>query len=347
MVRSPRVSGRARMRDVAKLAKVSTMTVSRVLSGAVPVAEETSNRVFRAIELLNYQPNQLARALRGSRSHMIGVLMPYLYDPFFAMCAHSINMVAQKYNYSVSFTTTNENSKTEFEEIRHMMRRQVDGIIVIPTVDGNSVLSTAEFHDLPIVTLDRPAPRTRFDSVTCDNKTGGQIATEHLLEHGHNSICYLGISDELYTFRMRFNGYETAMKKKGLKPEAFFDCRTMELVHDLLRNLIKRKKPPTALFTANGLTTRFALRGMAMLGVSVPHDMAIIGFDEPELSEVLRSPLTVVRQPVQELGRVAAELLFERLNNGKAQPPRRNIVLPVDLIVRESCGCGPHRAATQ
>ena len=154
----------------------------------------------------------------------------------------------------------------------------------------------------------------------------------------------MGISNGLYTFRMRFNGYEAAMKKKGLKAEAFFDCNTMECVQDLLGALMKRKKPPTALFTANGLTTRFALHGMSTLGISVPDDMAIIGFDEPELSAVLRPPLTVVRQPVQELGRVAAELLFERLNNGKTQSPRKNIMLPVDLILRESCGCEPSPA---
>ena len=328
-----------RMRDVAELAGVGTMTVSRVLNGTARVTEETTDRVYRAIEQLQYRPNPLARALRGSPSHTIGVLLPYLYDPFFATCAHVINTVAQSHAYSVILTTTDEDPATELEEARQMLRRQIDGLILIPAQPGGSTLLQPEFRDLPIVTLDRPVPETDFDSVEVENKVAGVLGTEHLLGHGHTRICFLALSQGLYTMQTRHSGYETAMRRAGLEPEAYFNCQTQKLMTDLLRGLMASPAPPTALFTANGLTTRYALQALSQLQISVPRQMAMLGFDDFELADLVQPPLTVLRQPMLELGRAAAELLFERLEGGKTRGASRRIVLPVELVVRGSCGC--------
>lgn len=330
------------MRDVAELAGVGTMTVSRVLNGTARVAEETSRRVYEAIEQLHYKPNQVARALRGSRSHTIGLLVPYLYDPFFATCAHAINEVAQSHAYSVILTTTNENPATEMEAARQMAQRQVDGLIVIPAERGGSALTGVEFRDLPIVTLDRPIPRSNFDSVQVENKEAGALATDHLIAHGHRRIAFIGLSRRLFTMKTRLAGYELAMRRAGLQHEAHFDCKPQEIVTQLLSDLWKRKDRPTALFTANGLTTRYCLQGLAALGIEIPKEMALIGFDDFELSEVMRPPLTVVRQPVTELGRKAAELLFDRMRKVPGAETQRRIVLPLELVLRGSCGCAEH-----
>lgn len=335
------------MRDVAELAGVGTMTVSRVLNGTARVAEETSRRVYEAIEKLQYKPNQVARALRGSRSHTIGLLVPYLYDPFFATCAHAVNEVAQSHSHSVILTTTNEDPATELEAVRQMAQRQVDGLIVIPTERGGSALTGPEFRDLPIVTLDRPIPGSKFDSVQVENKDAGALATNHLIAHGHRRIAFIGLSKRLFTMRTRLAGYEMAMQKAGLRPEAHFDCRPQETVTKLLSRLWKRRDRPTALFTANGLTTRYCLQGLAVLGIEIPKEMALIGFDDFELSEVMRPPLTAVRQPVTELGKRAAELLFARIRRAPGAETQHRVVLPLELVLRGSCGCSEHAGISE
>jgi LacI family transcriptional regulator len=328
------------MRDVAELAGVGTMTVSRVLNGTVHVTEETSRRVFRAIEALQYKPNQLARALRGSRSHTIGVLVPYLYDPFFATCAHAIDTVAQRHGYSVLLTTTNENAAIEVEAIRQMAQWQVNGLIIRPVHSGYTHLRR-EARNLPIVTLDRPSSELAADSVQVENMVAGRLGTSHLLEHGHRRICFIALSRELSTMRDRHDGYEEAMHRAGLKGEAHFDCFSQETVTHLLQTVCARRDPPTAILTSNGLTTRYVLHGLAQLGIKIPSQMALVGFDDIEFTDLLQPGLKVIRQPVSELGEAAADLLFERLDESKLDKPARQLVLPVELVIRGSCGCDP------
>lgn len=328
------------MRDVAELAGVGTMTVSRVLNGRVRVTEETSRRVFDAIQTLQYKPNQLARALRGSRSQTIGVLLPYLYDPFFATCAHAIDTVAQRHGYSVFFTTTSEDPAIELEAIRNMAQRQVDGLILIPTQHGGLGLRH-EARDLPIVTLDRPSLEFDADSAEVENRSAGLAGTQHLLQHGHRRICFVAHAKTLSTLIDRHAGYVEAMRLAGHPPEAYFDCSSQPVATAWIRALIDRPDPPTAILTSNGLTTRFILHGLAELGVTIPDQMSLIGFDEIEMADLLKPRLTVLRQPVAALGEAAADLLFGRLNEDETHRPSHRLILPVELVIRESCGCHP------
>ena len=330
------------MQDVASLAGVGTMTVSRVLNGTARVSEETSLRVYQAIERLQYRPNQVARALRGSSSKSIGVLVPYLYDPFFATCAHAIDEVAKEHGFSVILTTTNEEPKMELDAVRKMIQRRVDGLIVIPAEGSSSHLASSEFRDVPIVSLDRPIPHGPFDSVEAENKQAGVLAVNHLVSHGHQRIALIALHKQLFTMGTRYAGYKAAMNAAGLKVEAHFDCMTQAVVTDLMRTLWYRRDRPTALFTTNGLTTRYTLQAVADLNLSIPNDMALVGFDDVDLAELMRPPLTIIRQPVMDLGRTAAELLFKRLDGSAAKPPLKHVTLPVELVLRASCGCaGP------
>ena len=331
------------MREVAELAKVGTMTVSRVLNGSARVAEETSRRVYAAIEQLQYIPNPVARALRGSPSRTIGVLLPYLYDPFFASCAHAINSVAQQHGYSMILMTTNEDAGSELDEIRQMVRRQVDGLILIPVQPKHAGVAVrsglAIFGGVPVVTLDRPIPQSSFDRVEVENEKGGVLGTEHLIAHGYRDICFLGLELHGHTMSLRHKGYKTAMKHAELSPEAYFDCESQLVVTTLLRRLFAGSRPPRAIFTGNGLVTRYALKALSELGLSIPTQVAVLAFDDFELAELLESPLTVLRQPTRELGKEAAELLFNRLTEGEVKHPQHTHVLPVELVVRASCGC--------
>src|SRR5271170_75156 len=329
------------MADVAKLAGVGTMTVSRLLSGSVTVSEETAKRIHRAIQQLNYQPNEVARALRGLKTKTIGVIVPYLYDPFFAYCAHAIAIVAREHEYSVILTTSAEDPDVEYHEASQMLRRHVDGMVIIPAMQKETYLRRPEFVDAHIVTLDRPAPLARFDSVLVQNKSGAAMAVEHLIAHGHRRIVCIGLSRSLYTMDMRYKGYREALSAARLKPEPYIDCSEQESIAPAIAELLDRSQPPTAFFCTNNLTMRFALLALNELGVSIPKSVAIVGFDDFELAEILNPTLTVVRQPSDELGRVGASLLFERLAGSSAIPKAgQKVVLPVELVVRRSCGCG-------
>ena len=329
------------MADVAKLAGVGTMTVSRLLSGSVTVSEETAKRIHRAIQELNYQPNEVARALRGLKTTTIGVIVPYLYDPFFAFCAHAIASVAKEHGYSVILTTSAEDPETEDREACQMLRRHVEGMVIIPAMQSETYLRRPEFLGARIVTLDRPAPLPRFDSVLVENKSGAAMAVEHLIEHGHRRIVAIGLSRSLYTMNMRYQGYRQALTKAKLKPEPYLDCTNHDSIAPAIFQLLARPDPPTAFFCMNNLTMRQALLALNEIGVSIPKSVAIVGFDDFELAEILNPTLTVVRQPPHELGRVAANLLFNRLaDNSELPETGEKVVLPVELIVRHSCGCG-------
>ena len=332
------------MSDVARLAGVGTMTVSRVLSGTVRVSADTTQRVQTAIQQLNYRPNVLARAFRGQRSHSIGLIIPYLYDPFFSSCAHAVTTVAREHGYSVIITTSNEDPETEYAEADEMLQRHVDGLLVIPSRIRQSRLTRSLFGKTPVVAFDRPVPDPSIDTVLVQNAIGSRRIVEHLIEHGHRHIAYLALSRSLFTINARHSGYRRAMLDAGLEPCAVFDCESEEVVEQILKVKLNQETPPTAVITSNTLVTRYVLGAVARLGLRIPTDLAFAGFDDFDLAEFTSPPLTVVRQPAHEMGRVAANLLFDRIARGETPHTGNRIVLPVEIVLRRSCGC-KHRTA--
>ncbi len=328
------------MSDVAKLAGVSTMTVSRVLNDNVNVTDETRKRVMAAVAKLQYRRNEIARSLREQSSRQIGILVPNLYDPFFATCAHAISLVAKGHDYSVVLSTSDEDPRTEYDEASSMMRRNVDGLIVIPAFPqkGAPGLKDREFEHLPMVALDRPLEGSRCDRLLVQNKHGAQSGVEHLIELGHEHIAYFGLSRPLYTMKMRQRGYEAAIDAAGLRPNISLVSDAPQDTLSALRNTLASKTPPTALFGANNLVTRHLLHSLYALGLHAPDDLALVGFDDFETAELMRPGITVVRQPVDSLGRLAAELLFSRLAKGGDEPAPKRMMLPVELVIRGSCG---------
>jgi LacI family transcriptional regulator len=327
------------MNDVARLARVGTMTVSRVLSGKVPVSAETEQRVRTAIEQLKYRPNELARAFRGQRSHTIGLIIPYLYDPFFANCAHAVTTVAKEHGYSVILTTSAEDPDIEYAEAEQMLQRYVDGLVVIPTNFRHTRLTRALFGKTPVVAFDRPVPDPTMDVVLVQNTSGARHIVEHLIEHGHRRIAFMGLSRTLFTINARFLGYRRALQEAGLKEDAFFGCGSEEDTLRALRDKLKSANAPTAILTSNTLATRYVLSAIAHLNVHVPNDLAFAGFDDFDMAEFTAPPLTVVRQPAQEMGRVATNLLFDRIARSETPQTGSRIVLPVEIVLRRSCGC--------
>jgi LacI family transcriptional regulator len=341
---APVVNRKPTMSDVARLAGVGTMTVSRVLSGTVRVSADTTQRVQTAIEQLKYRPNVLARAFRGQRSHSIGLILPYLYDPFFASCAHAVTTVAREHGYSVLITTSDEDPETEYAEVDEMLQRHVDGLLVIPARIRQSRLTRSLFGKTPVVAFDRPVPDPTIDTVLVQNAIGSRRITEHLIEHGHRHITFFALSRSLFTISTRFAGYRRAMQEAGLEVCPIFDCSSEEITEQILKAKMEGDTPPTAVITSNTLVTRYILGAISRLGLRVPNDLAFAGFDDFDLAEFTSPSLTVVRQPAQEMGRVAANLLFDRIARGETPHTGNRIVLPVEIVLRRSCGC-KHRTA--
>jgi LacI family transcriptional regulator len=327
------------MNDVARLAEVGTMTVSRVLNGSAKVSKEATDRVNAAIEKLNYRPNELARALRGERTHTIGLILPYLYDPFFAVSAHAVTTVAQQRGYSVVMTTSNEDPDMEYNAAIQMLQRHVDGLILIPASRGKSRINRALLGRTQLVVFDRPLDDSTFDTVLVQNQFGSRRMVQHLIGHGHTSISFMGLSRSIFTMDARFQGYRKAMTEAGLEPDACFQCATMASTVEAIQTRLAAKKKPTAYFTANTLVTRYVFSALLQLGVHIPSDAALAGFDDFELAELTGPPLTVVRQPAEEMGRVAANQLFDRLERGETPQTGNRVVLPVEIVLRRSCGC--------
>jgi len=327
------------MSDVARLAGVGTMTVSRVLNGTARVSADTARRVQTAIEQLNYRPNELARAFRGQKSKTIGLILPYLYDPFFANCAHAVTSVAKERGYSVIITTSNEDPDTEFVEAEQMLQRHVDGLVVIPARFRQSRLTRALFGKTPVVAFDRPVSDPALDVVLVQNIAGARRMVEHLIEHGHQRIAFMGLSRILFTINSRFLGYRRALQDAGLQEDTFFGCESYEETLHALQEKMAGPNAPTAILTSNTLATRFVLSALMHLGVKMPNDVAFAGFDDFDMAEFTNPPLTVVRQPALEMGRVATSLLFDRITRGELPQTGNRIVLPVEIVLRRSCGC--------
>ena len=332
----------SRMIDVAKVAGLSTMTVSRVLNAHASVSDEARQKVLAAMEKLRYQPNELARSLRDRRSRQIGILVPYISDPFFATCAHAISTVAKQHSYSVILSTSNEDPAAELYEASRMIRRNIEGLVVIPARNGKarSLLLGPQFHRLPIVTLDRPVEGGRFDRLLVENEHGARIGTDHLISLGHKRIAFLGLSPELYTMRMRELGYRDSMQSAGLSPQVLELSESQESTRIALHQLLASKIRPTALLCAKNLLTLHVLHAMQSMNLHPPHPVALVGFDDFDAADLIRPGITTVRQPEEHLGRTAAEMLFERLTAGRGaiKLPAREVMLPVDLVIRGSCG---------
>lgn len=331
------------MNDVARAASVGTMTVSRVLNGSQHVMPQTAERVREAVARLGYRPNEMARALRNFKSRTIGLLLPNLYDTFYATCAHALNIVAKEHGYTVLLTLTNDDSAHEYNEAQRMMQRHVEGLVVIPASSDVCRLGEPEFGEIPVVTLDRPLPAGaagQVDSVLTENEIGAFLATRHLIEvHGIRRILFLGHKPSLYTMERRCKGYSDAMAEAGLPVSTNFHCTSYKATMDAIGKALNSPRRPEALLSANNLTTRQALSALLHLRLRVPEEIALVGFDDLELGDLLHPALTVVRQPATELGQAAGRILFSKLNKQSPSPGVVQTVLPVELVLRHSCGC--------
>ena len=330
--------------EVARKAGVGTTTVSRVINGGVGVDPKTLERVQRAIGALGYMPNQAARVLKGDRTRAIGFVIPSIADPFFASCAEAAQAIARRNDSLLLVLTTQNDPKAEMEAVHVLMRHRVDGFVIAPSEPDNAtLLDLIRRIPVPVVALDRPIKGSRASAVIADNAHGAAMATGHLIEHGYKRIACLTGEPGLYTMQERMRGYRETMEAANMEhliDTSVVDHRSAELA---LQRLFKGKKAPDAIFTLKNSATIAVFQVLQKQKVAIPKKIALIGYDDFELAATVRPSISVIQQPIQELGRMAAERLFERMLGPKdgSATEAIDLVLNTTLIRRSSCGCHP------
>jgi LacI family transcriptional regulator len=328
------------IRDVAERAGVSTMTVSRVINRSGYISQDARVRVEAAIAELEYVPNTLANSLRFKQTKTLALILTDITNPFFTTLARGVEDVASDAGFSVIFCNTDESEIEQDEHLTVLMKKRVDGILLVPAESAAASMAFVRQRTVPVVVLDRRVPNGGMDTVRCDSEQGAYELTRLLLELGHTRIAMLSGPLGVSTAADRIAGYRRAMVETGdpLDETLILNGQfTQAGGHSMTEEAFCLNPPPTALFAGNNFIAIGAYRATREAGLRIPEDIAMVAFDDLPPALVLEPFLTVAAQPAYEMGRKATELLLARLA-GQLPPECQEIVLPTELVVRRSSG---------
>ncbi len=331
----------ASIQDVAREAGVSTATVSRALARKSHVSPDLRARVMAAAEKLSYRPNRVARSLRTQQSTTIGLIVSDIRNFYFTAVSRTIEDTAYEHRYSVFLCNTDESPEKESMYLDLMRDENVSGVIFSPTkqTSDNFVASSL---GIPVVIIDRSVRDSEVDVVMIDNLESCYRLTTHLVENGHRRIAAL-FGEASTTGRERRKGFEKAMRDHELNPVAVrYIPPQIDAGYETTLALLKSSEPPEAMLTTNSMLTAGALRAIRELGLAIPDEVALAGFDETEWSTLVQPAITVIAQPTAEIGRTAVDLLLKRIQDPSA--PYRQVILIGQLLARGSSA--PRRAQT-
>lgn len=326
--------------DVAKRAGVSQATVSIIInnSSTISIPDETRKRVLDIVEEIGYHPNALARSLRSGETHTIGLILPDSSNPYFAEMGHVIESEAFERGYSIVLCNTENDQNKERLYTEVLERKQVDGMIFVAAGDQTGSLKALIQKKMLVILVDRDFPNLNVDAVISDNYLGGHLATQYLVQLKHKRIACITGPSNINSSAKRVTGYQAALTESGIKLDQNLIVRGdfhPESGRLAALNLLKLPNRPTAIFACNDLMAVGVLRAAAELGLRVPEDLAVIGYDDIELASYTNPPLTTIKQPKLEIGRTVMEILVNRIKN--KQSTRFFSSLPVSLVVRGSC----------
>lgn len=325
------------MKEVAALANVSIKTVSRVINEEPGVSPELSERVLQAIRQLGYHHNTTASNLRRAdqRTATIGLLLDDVANPFSSALHRAIEDVANQHDTLVFTGSSDFEADREERMALTLMSRRVDGLIVMPVSQSHIGLQQFKQLDRPIVFVDRPANLYDADSVLADNRVGASVAVRHMAAYGHRRIAFLGDLHTLWTAAERHLGYIEGLALTGLQLDPALvrhDLHSINLAEQATMELFTAPNPPSALFAGQNLITIGVIRALQRLGLQ--QQVALVGFDDFPLADLLMPRVSVVAQDPALLGKTAAERLFARLDGERS--PGERIVIPTQLLIRGS-----------
>ncbi|GHJ42250.1 LacI family DNA-binding transcriptional regulator [Streptomyces sp. TS71-3] len=331
-----RYGNRPTMKDVAARAGVGLKTVSRVVNGEPGVTADTERRVQEAIEALNFRRNDSARVLRKGRTASIGLVLEDLADPFYGPLSRAVEEVARAHGALLINGSSAEEPEREQELALALCARRVDGLLVIPAGDDHRYLEPEIRAGVATVFVDRPAGRIDADVVLSDSFGGARDGVIHLVAQGHRRIGFIGDQPRIHTAAERLRGYRAAMDDAGIVIEDSWMSLGMtdpERVRRAAEEMLTGPDAVTAVFAGNNRVTVTVVRVLSSLAERGQR-VALVGFDDFELADLLQPAITVVAQDSAQLGRTAAERLFSRLDGVSLVPER--IELPTRLITRGS-----------
>ena len=326
--------------DVARLAGVSTTTVSHIINGTRYVSDDLKERVEKAIAELGYRPNSMARGLRRGESKTIGLIVPDNSNPFFAEILRSIENIGYSSGYSVILCNSDSDIQKEIAYTDLLFAKQVDGIVFITTTNSCEHLQQLTDGGIPIVVIDRDIPLKGTDVLLVDNFQGGYDATRYLIELGHRNIACITGPSRFTPSADRVNGYKKALTETGIEVnDDWIVAGDFQFLggENGVEQLLSLSNRPTAIFACNDLMALGAMRSLRKAHLSVPKDISLIGFDDISLTSVVSPALTTVAQPIQKISELAFELLINRIQKKSDAFEEKRVVLPTQLIIRESC----------
>ena len=330
------------IKEIAVQAGVSVGTVSNVLNGSPTVGRDIRERVEAVMQSLDYQPNFIARSLKGRNTKLLGMVMSDITNPFFSQVIRGAEDVATQHGFLLVVVNTDDEVEKERKVLSVLRSRQVDGIAIVLASHrkaGFTHIRQAVQSGVHIVCLDRVPPGEEVDSVSVDNVGGAYDCVQHLLAGGHRRIAILTGSLDIQTGRDRLRGYEQALRNAGLKSDSTLvrngDFRFDKAYRASLELLAARPRP-TAVFAANGTMAFGLMRAVDEMGLRCPQDLAVATFDDLPIYDAFRPHLTSVVQPAYDIGKQGVELLIKRIAGQVSSKEPESIRLPVKLAVRES-----------
>lgn len=338
-----RRSGRITARDVAEQAGVSASTVSRVLSG-VPtdmISEATRQRVIEAAAQLGYSPDPIARALRGKKSYLLGLIVREIDDPFFARFTAELSRQARALGYHIVLGYAQSDPQEALQMSNVLDTRHTDGVFILGDLKNDEVALAQMVHGAhPVVALCRgPSPASLFTFNT-DNEAGARMLLDHLVGLGHRRIAFID-GGWLGDIRERREAYDAYMQEKGFEraPEWIqADTNSPAGGYRAMTRLLALNRPPTAVFAADDLMAFGALKAVVDAGLRVPDDLSVVGFDDIELSEYFCPSLTTVRQPIEAMSQQALRLMLDLINEADTRSTEAVVRIQPELVIRQSTG---------
>ena len=328
------------IRDVAKRAGVAPITVSRCINNSGYCSLETRARVEAAILELGFVPNRLASGLRSKRTNTLALVLTDITNPYFTTIARGVEDMASEAGYMVIFCNTDESVSKEQMYVHMLLEKRVDGIMLVPAQSTLDSVDLIQKHNTPLVVLDRRVPDVKTDVVRCDSERGAYELTRLLLSLGHREIAILNGPKGVSTADDRLSGYRRALAEAGIAGFAgleFFGSFNQESGYEMTHKALAGTPGLTALFATNNIIAFGALRALQEIGLHVPGDIAMVGFDDLPPALVTFPFLTVAAQPAYEMGKKAIEILLKKLGGG-ASDQYQEIVLPAEIVIRQSSG---------
>lgn len=326
------------MKDVAKLAGVSTSTVSHVINKTHFVSEEMIHRVQSAIDELNYAPSALARSLKVNQTKTLGMLITTSTNPFFAEVVKGVERHCYQQDYNLILCNTEGSMERVHNNLEMLMQKRVDGLLVMSAeIDGNHIDLFGRHNPVPTIVMDWGITGPSLDQIQDNSFLGGTIATQYLIDCGHTQIGCITGPLKRNTANLRYKGFEHTIRNANLPInkqwiiEGEFDTKGG---FDAFEELIKNNELPSALFVGNDMMAMGVINAAYKHGLKIPQDISIIGYDDIRLAKFFTPSLTTIHQPKFRLGARAVDTLLERINNKRTEP--KIIQLEPNLVVRDS-----------